>query len=187
MKQETNEILSALMDDEITINTAERIGEIAGDDELRQTWYRYHLIRDVIQGEVNNDIDCSMVRRVSRLLADEPVVLAPVNSRRHPYIKPIAGLAIAASVAAAVLLGIQVSNRQAAPESTPAFASNTVPQTPRTVQFVSNNPGSANVSNSTSDTFPMNRYLVNYNEHRANSGVRGMLPYVRIVGHETPR
>jgi sigma-E factor negative regulatory protein RseA len=187
MKQDTNEILSALMDDEITIDTAERIGEIARDDELRQTWYRYHLIRDAIQGEINSDIDCSMAQRISRLLADEPVVLAPVNSGRNRYIKPIAGLAIAASVAAAVLLGIQVSNRQAAPESTPAFASNTVPQAPRTVQFVSSNSGPANTANSTNVTFPMNRYLVNYNEHRANSGVRGMLPYVRIVGHETPR
>ena len=30
----------------------------------------------------------------------------------------------------------------------------------------------------------LNRYLLNYNEYRTNTGVQGMLPYVRIVTHE---
>ena len=30
----------------------------------------------------------------------------------------------------------------------------------------------------------LNAYLVNHNEYSANSGIQGMLPYVRIVGHK---
>jgi hypothetical protein len=30
-------------------------------------------------------------------------------------------------------------------------------------------------------------YLVNHNEYTVNHGMQGMLPYVRIVGHELNR
>ena len=30
----------------------------------------------------------------------------------------------------------------------------------------------------------LDRYLVNHNEYSANSGIQGVLPYVRIVGHK---
>ncbi|MCK5669344.1 MAG: hypothetical protein KAI15_09675, partial [Gammaproteobacteria bacterium] len=31
----------------------------------------------------------------------------------------------------------------------------------------------------------LNRYLVNYNEYRVNTGVRGMPPHVRLVANDT--
>lgn len=187
MKQEASEILSALMDGETTVNRAEHIKTIAGNAELRQTWYRYHLISDVMQGHLKSDVDYGLADRIRAALDNEPVMLAPVKSGYSRYAKPAAGLAIAASVAAAVLLGVQVSHKQSVPESTPAFASNAVPQVSGPVQFVSGNSRPVTTGTPMAVESPMNRYLVNYNEYRANSGVRGMLPYVRIVGHETPR
>ncbi len=192
MNEHQNERISAIMDGEIQPRDgAGHIRSIAADDDLKQTWHRYHLIRDVLQGHLRQDVDANLAGRVSDALENEPAILVPAATSHRRYLKPVAGLAIAASVTAAVLLGVQVANRQAVPdESTPAFASNATSQVPRPVRFVSSNGNTSQVvgpadSTNFSVESPMNRYLVNYNEHRVNSGMRAMLPYVRIVGHET--
>ena len=187
MNKDPNEIVSVVMDGDLsTVQHADHIHEIMHNDELRQKWHRYHLIRDVLQGHLVQDVDSELSTRITRALEDEPAILSPWVSKKSRFLKPVAGLAIAASVTAAVLLGVQVNNKQTVPDTTPAFASNTTPQVSQPVQFVSGNSRSNTSATATSaGESPINRYLVNYNEFRANSGVRGMLPYVRIVGHET--
>ncbi len=188
MSTEKTETLSALMDGETSASeTDATVQAVANNDAARHTWFRYHLIREAMQNQLSDPVDTQLAERIRAQLTLEPTILAPQSSLRT-YLKPVAGLAIAASVTAAVLLGVQISNKEQGQAETPAFASNSTPQISQPVQFVSGNSqplnGSPQVQTAES---PMNRYLVNYNEYRANSGMRGMLPYVRIIGHETER
>ncbi|MCG8325353.1 MAG: sigma-E factor negative regulatory protein [Thiotrichales bacterium] len=187
MSNERKEQISAIMDDEFSPSQHDRpLDALSNESGLQQTWHRYHLIRDAIQGHLQQDVDSSLSDRVHAAIEREPAILSPAFSRSRKFTRPLAGLAIAASVAASVLLGVQLSNRPDPGAGTPAFASNAAPQTSQPVQFVSNNqPAFVSAKKSAPVESPMDRYLVNYNEYRANSGVRGMLPYVRIVGHET--
>jgi len=186
MNKDHNEMLSAIMDGEIpTTQCDQHIREISNNDELRQTWFRYHLIRDAMRGQLQQGIGHDLPDRVRAALEYEPAILSPGPSRPYSFLKPVTGLAIAASVTAAVLLGVQFSNNQTDTDTLPAFASNTTPQISQPVQFVSgNNRNNPPPIKTMAVESPMNRYLVNYNEYRVNSGMRGMLPYVRIVGHE---
>lgn len=187
MNKDYDEMLSAMMDGEIPSTQCDNhLREILSNDELRQTWFRYHLIRDAMQGQLQQDVEHEFSSRIRAILENEPAILSPVSSRTHSFLKPVAGLAIAASVTAAVLIGVQYGNNQTDTNTLPAFASNTTPQISQPVQFVSGKNRNIPPPNKTmSVESPMNRYLVNYNEYRVNSGMRGMLPYVRIVGYES--
>lgn len=99
MSKETREHLSALVDGEISRETSRFLVRRLGvDEELRATWTRYHLVRDCLRhqdGAIAGDDLCT---RVSLALESEtramPSRLAPAR-----WLKPVAGLAIAASVA----------------------------------------------------------------------------------------
>lgn len=188
MKIEQNEMMSALMDGELSSHQIdEQIANLSSSTDSKQTWHRYHLMREALQGQLHHNVDVQLSERISTALEAEPTILAPAGKTGNKYLKPLAGLAIAASVTAAVLLGVQVTNTSTVSDSTPSFASNTTPQFSQPVQFVGvRNPAVSTSSRQTTAVeSPMNRYLVNYNEYRANTGMRGMLPYVRIVGHES--
>jgi hypothetical protein len=92
--------------------------------------------------------------------------------------KPLAGLAIAASVAVVAVLSLQ-SVRQEAPSATSTIA--TAPVTAESAgsdvaPLLANTPVNPSTGAQSLDV-----YLVNHNEYAVN---RGMLPYVRLVGHD---
>ncbi len=66
------EMLSRLMDGEWQdLDPADSVRDVYDDDALRETWSRYHLIRDVIRNEELN-IDRSLSARISAAIDDEP-------------------------------------------------------------------------------------------------------------------
>ena len=94
-------------------------------------------------------------------------------SRYTGLFKPLAGLAVAASVAVVAVLSLQSIRDE--PASTPAMASAPVAQDYLRADI---RPLPANSSQAPQS---LDAYLVNHNEYAVN---RGMLPYVRLVGHE---
>lgn len=191
MSQDNNETISRLMDGDVQQDSL--FGDVSKDQEAVETWQRYHLIRDSLQNNLSENIDLDLHKRVMADLENEPVVLAPKRKKASQYTKPLAGFAIAASVMAAVLIGVQTGNveQQGSPE---LVASTQTPITPNnqfnqpiinqdSIRTVSNSANVARSANSISEA-TLNRYLINYNELRANRGVQGMVPYVRIVGYE---
>ncbi|MCJ8338721.1 MAG: MucB/RseB C-terminal domain-containing protein [Pseudomonadales bacterium] len=121
MYQKSLEPLSAMMDGEIEEFELRRVIErTANDEELKAKWLRYHLAQDVIKGRsVNLSAKIDLVSRVSSALEAEPSYDATtiaeaeasakseLESGKTLWWKPMASMAVAASVTAAVLLGSQ--------------------------------------------------------------------------------
>ena len=106
MNETKKEQLSAFMDDEIGGLHTNLVDDLLKDPELLDTWSRYHLISDSLKQGLPERIDRNLAKKVSGSLRNEPVIVAPHRST-HRFIKPVAGFAIAASVAALAILGIQ--------------------------------------------------------------------------------
>lgn len=107
--------LSAVIDGETDRDLMVQVSHlISRDEEVRRTLLRYRMMGDNLRGEEINLQAMELVMAVSKRLESEPTVLAPAETASHSrWLQPVAGAAIAASVAAAgVMLGPQFINPQ---------------------------------------------------------------------------
>lgn len=188
MSDDILETASGLMDGEISANDADVIKKISTDDELKQKWQRYHLVRDSLNGNLPEQINVNLHEEISTSIASEPTILAPKPKQTPAYIKPVAGLAIAASVTVAVLLGVQnFQNTNSPVNNIDTIAqqsfNNTLSPTPQFASFSNETTQIETVERQQAEE-RLNRYLMNYNELKAHGSVRGMPPYVRMIGYE---
>ncbi|WP_409311147.1 anti-sigma-E factor RseA [Pectobacterium sp. B1J-3] len=121
------EKLSALMDGE-TVDS-ELLNVLSRDDKLQQSWQSYHLIRDTLRGDIDeNVIHLDIASRVAAAIEKEPVRLVPQaqpESQPHPALWPqmpfwhkvrpwasqLTQVGVAACVSLAVIVGVQNYNR----------------------------------------------------------------------------
>ena len=189
MNDEKLEQISALVDNELEHGSRFVLQALTIDEAYKGAWGRYHLIGECLRGHLPARVDMRLAGRISKALHDEPVARMAHRSLR--LLKPVAGLALAATVAAVAILGVRQIGSGPVATATPPIAYNPA-GTNSDYQTVTVTAGPAPPSKqpvrsySTPDDAQsrMNRYLVNYNEYRANSGVQGTMPYVRIVAHE---
>mgnify|MGYP001544810714 FL=1 len=186
MKDRLHEQLSALIDDELGESEQTLLTrQIGRDTELRQRLLRYQLISDAMQNHLPGQVDPAFSRRVHAALQDEPSRHgAGIRTGLAGLLRPVAGLAVAASVAVVAVTALQNSQDETsvpAPAVATAPADSTYIRSQDGVLAVAPEPG-PRVDNSLLDP-----YLVNHNEYAASRGMQGMLPYVRIVGHELKR
>lgn len=182
------ERISALLDDELDLRERDTaLDWLARDPQASARWSRYNLIRDTLHKNLPQTLSGDLAQRVHEALEQEPHILAPQRSRHWsiPAVaKQAAGLAIAASVTAVAILGVQQLNSGAPGSAPPAVAKNDVPVMPDKQQFerlpvVAQNPVGPEPVRPES---ALNPYLVKHNEYASSAGMQGMLPYVRIVG-----
>jgi len=179
MKDSLYEQLSALVDDELTGSEHDMLFKrLASDDQLYRRLSRYQLISDALQSHLPECVDPAFSRRVNVMLRSEPALSR--YSRLATLAKPLAGLAVAASVAVMAVMSIQSARRET---SSPAETVASVPSTGGYLR-VQDEPG--NPVRPPADR-KLDIYLVNHNEYAVNRGMQGMLPYMRIVGHEMNR
>lgn len=190
MSEKSREQISALIDGEQETGSVFILSAISANDELRQTWSRYHLIGETLRGNLSEQYDPDFATRVSNAIEREAAYDAP-RARANSYLKPMAGLAIAASVAFVAVLGVRQVGVMPGSSSATQVADNRTPSITATqekpVVAASANTGVVHPDQYRSPvnaSARLNRYLVNYNEYRTSAGVQGMLPYVRIVAHE---
>ncbi|MEM6998847.1 MAG: RseA family anti-sigma factor [Pseudomonadota bacterium] len=182
MNESTKEHLSAYIDGEH--DDKHLVDELIRNEDMKKTWTRYHLIGDCLRDNLPDQISNDHIsNNVQNSLQNEPTVLAPKTKRFD--IKPLAGLAIAASVAMIAILGIQSGNElNPATSGSPAIAT-------------SDGSGVESFNFSEAQVLPaavkqsdtpqhltnerLNEYLMNHNTYRSNGGVNGVLPYVRMV------
>ena len=106
MSEKMQESLSALMDGENNELELQRILSGIGEDtELRQTWVRYHAIREAVSGGPAVNLSADISRRVRQALHEEGASHSTGAISR--LLKPVASFAVAASVAAVVVVGGQ--------------------------------------------------------------------------------
>jgi sigma-E factor negative regulatory protein RseA len=191
MSDEIREQLSALADDEL--NDVEQpllLGRLQRDAELRACLGRYQLIGEVMRG-TGATATLGIAGRVQQALADDMPVSARASERMALW-KPVAGLAVAASVALVAVLTVTSVNENPA-NNVPELA--TTDLAPVVAPVRTTSPAVTRVSGISGDPHwdrldpsidkRLSGYLVNHNEYAASRGVQGVMPYVRIVGHDT--
>lgn len=177
MNDEIREQLSALADDEL--NELERpllLGRVQRDAALRECLGRYQLIGEVMRG-ASASVGTSIAQRVQKVLAnDAPVIASQPVSQQDRWWKPLAGFAVAASVALVAVLAVTTvrdSNNRA-----PVVAvTDTAPGT--TLASDAGEPHWDRIEPQVEKR--LSGYLVNHNEYAASRGVQGAMPYARVV------
>lgn len=176
--------------------------EIVDSEESRQTWHRYSLIGDALRAGNKNDLaeqHASAIVRgktgfadsLKEKIADEPTVLAPRKRNTPKYLQPIAGIAIAASVAGLAVVGIQQMSNTTEQAQPLSVANISAAEQVLGGQLVAENEVQSETPELEIDLAEhqrrLNSYLVNYNAQRTSLGMPGVNPYVRIVGFESEK
>ncbi|WP_337075191.1 RseA family anti-sigma factor [Aeromonas veronii] len=138
------EQISALMDGDLS--DAEVLNELEMDSDLQDTWGRYHLIGDAMRGDLPVNLQLDLSDSIMAALEDEPTIQAPKPVETAPVLQPavapvktdsnvvplfrrvgqqLGQYAIAASVAAAVIFGVQQYQGQDGVPANPVL--NTIP------------------------------------------------------------
>ncbi len=170
MQDSVSEQISALADDELEKREIGRALDRLRDRDALDAWERYHIISDTLRGDRRTPYPSGLAQAVGSQIEAEPayhVRAKPGFRFPRDYWRQAAGMAVAASVTAAAILGVQtldrtpldVARKGQLAEAAP-LAENPAPQDSR-----------------------FNDYLVEHSEYSASPGVRGMLPYVRLVSH----
>jgi sigma-E factor negative regulatory protein RseA len=187
MSEHNNEQISALIDGEYDGDNNKALDALIHDQEMQDTWSRYHLIGDCLRDHLPEEITHQVSNHVSDTLRNEPTILAPQKTKQF-NLKPIAGFAIAASVAMVAIFSVQQSNETNSISTAPIIAANTVNAVaPQPQSFTFPNAQVLPASIRQSDTPEsvanqrLNHYLMNHNEYRSNGSMNGILPYVRLV------
>ncbi len=161
------------MDGELDSAHASRVfDEITRNADLRAAWSRYHLMSDAMRDQLAPSAPADFAERMRAALASEP----PMAARRRlraSLAKPVAGLALAASVAALAILGVNVL-RSERPSTPATVVAQRAPADGGSLRWNVGQPGVE---------ARLNGYLVSHSEYLGN-GLRGLLPYARIVGYE---
>jgi sigma-E factor negative regulatory protein RseA len=183
MSKESTEHLSSLMDGELSDEAGLFLARrLSSDAALCNTWERYHLIRDCIRQPGSKYFVTGMSAKLNTSLDKEEA--RPRSAwHNHRWLKPVSGLAIAASVA---LLAIVVTAPQpgeltgthdtalTTPVNQPFVSPNTLPLPPAS-QAASFAPVQQPSSNR------LNAYLLRHNQMARTAGRQGFVSFVPIV------
>lgn len=94
----------------------EKIKQLSADQEMSETWQRYHLVGDIMRDEASADLQLDLSESIAQALAEEPTILAPQSWQHRAKAKvvalskPLGQFAIAASAAFIMILGVQQAN-----------------------------------------------------------------------------
>jgi sigma-E factor negative regulatory protein RseA len=116
------ENLSALVDGEqgaSISSSSDVLDAVRNDADLLLKWKSYHLIRDSLRQELPANINFDIADKIAKALENEPLILAPKKTWRDlpfigsvvPFAKQGGQMAIAASVAVAMIIGVQQFNQ----------------------------------------------------------------------------
>lgn len=105
-----SERLSALADNETdSFETRRLIDELLKSEDDRRTWSRYHLIGDSLRGGMRQVAPADFLAGVQSGIADENPLDVPTDPPAATrWLKPVAGVGVAAAVAMVSLLGLQM-------------------------------------------------------------------------------
>lgn len=103
MSERLRESVSALMDGEAGELELRRLLADADELSVRSSWQSYHRLQIVLKEESAEFLGWDISERVSSAIEDNSQ-LGVMAARRPKWLQPIAGFAVAASVAAAVVM-----------------------------------------------------------------------------------
>jgi sigma-E factor negative regulatory protein RseA len=196
MSERIRESLSALMDGEANELEIERVLKNSEEHSVRNTWLRYHRVREVLHSDTGEFSHVDVSAQVMAAIASESQSTAAPVSAWHKLVRPAASFAVAASVFAAVLVGSQFYGLVGpATGDGPALAARV-----STVGMV-NTQGGAAVrasyaapatraaagSRNLYDKLAqqrLQRYMLSHTEEVSLNAPQGMMPYARVASFE---
>ncbi|WP_068546732.1 sigma-E factor negative regulatory protein [Thalassotalea crassostreae] len=117
MNEKKFEQLSSLVDDQD--HNVALLKDVKQNDELSDAYGRYHLIGDIMRDERSDFANIDLSVNIAEAIAQEPTVFAPkmsnsvvnrVKAKVVNFVKPVGQMAIAASAAGLMVLGVQQAN-----------------------------------------------------------------------------
>lgn len=164
--------------------------------ETHACWHRYHMIRDILRDSRPVKLSGDFCFRVMQALESEPTVFNrhTPRSRKSPFtrniIKPVAGLAIAASAAAVTVFLLQNVYLSPVGDAYTAAANVPLSDSPKVAVNQNQSAGSAGMAvvvegeGGVIEDESLNAYLIRHMEYASAGGGTGMLPYVRLAGYD---
>lgn len=172
MNEPMKEKISALVDDELSLDG---LNSLRQEQDFASTWQRYHLIRDAIKDELSDPSAFNLADKVRAALENEPTIFAPsaLAAKKRVWPKAVAGLAIAATVAAVSVLGMQQFLRpQAAPESL------------ATVTPVVETAPALAAQEDPAEQQRLKEYLIEHSQQSIHQGNNRVVPYVQAASFQ---
>lgn len=199
MTEKYAEKISMLMDDELrTEEAGNLIDGIVHDEWLMHCWERYHLISDAMKNNLPSLVKHDLGKRLSTALEHEQAYRLNPHHRPHgnvTYLRPVMGLALAASVAVVAFLLAPWESETMAPPAAQQAALDTPALAPQLGAMVAADRVPAGQGAAQPGMQPSRElkvepvlydYLVDHNQYTDSSYVQSsMLPYVRIVGYSS--
>jgi sigma-E factor negative regulatory protein RseA len=187
MNEGIKEQLSALVDNELDELEEHRVlAALKGDPTLRNIWERYHLVRAALHQDLEVVVARDLAERVAQRIAAEPSAAAAFQ--RHHINRLIGTLAIAASVAAVAIVGVQWLQQPTPMPILKNLATNTPASTTAPVPVQVSLSGNARWDTKNPDAEnALNAYLVEHGEFASTAGIGGMMPYVRAVSYDNDK
>ena len=199
MSEHLRESVSALMDGEADKLELRRLLAAENTEAVNNIWSRYHLVRDSLQNteQVDEFRHLDISQQITTAIAEETAVTP--QQANHPWWKPAAGFAVAASVAVAVVFGVQTAEQSnsgfnvIAEGPQPAVSSRAYP-----MQSVSMQASSAGAANLPANQLPgvaaaskaaanleaqkhLEKYMLRHTERAALNNGQGVIPLARVT------
>ncbi len=186
MKETNQELLSRILDEDVSEFEAQRIlKEMKSNDELQSTLQRYdmigHAMRKELPKQLNQNFVHNVMSQIEREEMDEPdPSINEVIELDHgtSKFKTFIGLAIAASVAVFSFIAFQNFLQPEADNIPPAIVADRVVEE-NDIQRVSSEDLQNFISNPNAAA-SFNSYIMNHTEY---ASPRVSVPHVRIVGY----
>jgi sigma-E factor negative regulatory protein RseA len=200
MNKNQGELTSALLDGELETDMQRRTiaGMLDSAPEELDRFGRYRLIGDVLRGD-SSVLAVSLADRVRDELQDEPVVLAPQRARPRAWLRPVGGIAMAASVAAAAVMVAPQLMTPGQEDGQPLQVSSDLSRPAMTPTLVAHGPSEPVAQPGGSDTGEnkrrwqalnqdlenrLNRLVIEHHEFGGRSGINGPVPHIGFVSYE---
>ena len=182
MSTESREHLSCLMDGEISRETGRfLVRRLGSDEELSATWARYHLVRDCLRHQEGGFAAVGLSGRVRQVIEEDATGRA-AGRKAIGWLKPAAGLAVAASVALLAIVAVGPGGQTLqAPGKGPV--AETVAESFTSPQALTPAPPSqqASLAGQSASDNRMNAYLLRHYQATGSTGGKGFVTFVPIV------
>ena len=188
------EKISAYIDDALNADEINTLLETDDSIDRISVATRYHMVGDAIRGELSDASMVDVSAQIHQALRHEsfdavdsvkPVTKSlPAKDRfdlfawLESFVRPLTGMAVAASVAALVVTVVQVES----PESAQQLASS--PENLPVPTLIAKKQPVDNLLNKEQQAAEFDVYLTEHAEFAAQDTLQGRIPYVRSVSYE---
>jgi negative regulator of sigma E activity len=188
MSDNKRQLIAAMMDGEAL--TDEQLTAILGDPQLLATWERYHLASSSIKSDISMPYDQQLSARIAAAVAKLPahdlqandiqasemLDNSPKKAKVIPLFKDVSeslvGFAVAASVTAMMVFGVQQLNT-----GNPTTFEQPANSYTRTINFPDNQ------IDSNKPRTAVQELLLDHARESSRYGLQNMLDYVDVVSH----